>query len=466
MVRRRGKARVAAVVVGLGVASGLLAPARAADPLPTTLSLIGAPAYADATSTLQMSLVGDDAIPVAGATVSVLRRVSGTWRPIGTTTTDADGTAALAVLLRRVAGDNVFRARFAGSATHAPSASSAVTVPLLRRRGVVTLTGPASVVDEKSVRLRARWRTSSGAPVAGTVRLLRRDADGDWRRVRRLRTGADGFVEVVLAPRSDSRWRVEAPSLDWVTGDRSPVLAIDNLPPGRPVTLPARAPDPRITLPPQRRAVGEGPNVTIGRIPNAVWREMTGRSWHPGCPVGRGGLRLVRVNYWGYDGYRRRGEVVAAAGAARQMAGALAAMYRGRFPIRAMYRVDRFGWSRRLGGANDYRSMAAGNTSAFNCRSVVNRPGVRSPHSWGRSLDVNTWENPYRSATGLVPNAWWQSRSHPLVAWRSHSHAVVRLMARHGLRWTYGRGDTQHFDATYRNGRTASYPGCAHVVCK
>ena len=32
--------------------------------------------------------------------------------------------------------------------------------------------------------------------------------------------------------------------------------------------------------------------------------------------------------------------------------------------IRAMYREDRFGWSRRLQGANDYRSMAAGNTSA------------------------------------------------------------------------------------------------------
>ena len=82
--------------------------------------------------------------------------------------------------------------------------------------------------------------------------------------------------------------------------------------------------------------------------------------------------------------------------------------------------------------------MAAGNTSAFNCRDVTGRPGVRSPHSYGRSLDLNTWENPYRSARGLVPNAWWQSRSHPRIAWRSRTHPVVRIMARHGLRWTYG----------------------------
>ena len=91
------------------------------------------------------------------------------------------------------------------------------------------------------------------------------------------------------------------------------------------------------------------------------------------------------------------------------MSGALAEMYRKKLPIRAMYRVDRFGWSKRLRGGDDYKSMAAGNTSAFNCRQVVGSPGRRSPHSWGRSLDVNTWENPYRSAQGTVPNTWWMS---------------------------------------------------------
>ena len=148
------------------------------------------------------------------------------------------------------------------------------------------------------------------------------------------------------------------------------------------------------------------------------------------------------------------------------MAGALSEMYARKLPIRAMHRVDRFGWSARLQGADDYASMAAGNTSAFNCRQVVGNPYARSPHSSGRSLDLNTWENPYRSAQGLVPNAWWQSRSHPRVAWRSRTHAVVRIMARHGLRWTYGHGDTQHFDAT-ASGRVTYPTGCSRtVVCK
>jgi hypothetical protein len=112
-----------------------------------------------------------------------------------------------------------------------------------------------------------------------------------------------------------------------------------------------------------------------------------------------------------------------------------------------MYRVDRFGYGRRSGGGNDYASMRHDNTSAFNCRWVTGNPGVRSPHSYGYAVDINTWENPYRSKVGLLPNSWWMGHSDPRYAWRSASHPVVRIMVEHGFRWTYGLGDTQHFDA-------------------
>jgi hypothetical protein len=203
----------------------------------------------------------------------------------------------------------------------------------------------------------------------------------------------------------------------------------------------------------------------VSAVPDRVWSQMTGVSWRRGCPVGRAGLRLVRVSYWDYDGYARRGELVAATGAAHAMGAALAEMYRRHLPVRAIYRVDRFGWSGRSHGGDDYASMAAGNTSAFNCRDVTGRPGVRSPHSSGRSLDVNTWENPYRSAQGIVPNAWWQGHSHPWVAWRSRTHAVVQVMARHGLRWTYGVGDTQHFDYVGSSARARVAPRPCDLFC-
>jgi hypothetical protein len=173
---------------------------------------------------------------------------------------------------------------------------------------------------------------------------------------------------------------------------------------------------------------------------------MTGRSWHSGCPVGRSELRLVRINYWGYDGYRYRGEIVVRDDITGKTVGALSALYRAQLPIRSLYRVDRYGWSDYLHGGDNYRSMASGNTSGFNCRGVVGNPGVASPHSYGRAIDLNTWENPYHSQQGIVPNTWWASRSHPRIAWRSGEHQVVKIMRAHGFRWTYGTQDSQHFD--------------------
>jgi 5-hydroxyisourate hydrolase-like protein (transthyretin family) len=451
-------------VIAIVVALGLALPAQAADQVPTTLTMTGQEKYAGQVTPLQIRLRHDDTSPVVGGPVVVERREGGTWRTIGTVPTDADGRASLDATLFRRATDNVFRASYVGDADSAPAETGPVAVRLLRRNSQVTVGGPSSVVDEQSVRVSVRWTIANGDPVNGVVRLQRRVGD-HWRVVHRLRTGKDGRASISVRPRTDTSWRAQAPRLDWVSGDTSGVHHIDNLPPGNPVRLPSAAPRPRINLPDQPHAVGAGPNAAIRPIPAGVWNQMTGRTWHRGCPVGRSSLRYLQINYWDYSGYRRRGELVAHASVVGRMSAALAEMYRKQLPIRAMYRVDRFGWSSRVRGGDDYASMSAGNTSAFNCRDVVGKPGVRSPHSYGRSLDLNTWENPYRSRQGTVPNTWWMGHSHPRVAWRSRSHAVVQVMARHGLRWTYGNGDTQHFDAYASRGRLAARYAECETAC-
>lgn len=173
---------------------------------------------------------------------------------------------------------------------------------------------------------------------------------------------------------------------------------------------------------------------------------MQGKSWRRGCTP-RSQLRLIRVNYYAFDGYRRQGELVVNANAVPTFRNALNRLYAKKIPIRAMYRVDRFGYNATLRGADDYRSMAADNTSAFNCRGVVGNPSRRSPHATGRSFDINPWENPFRSSHGWTPNTYWVGRSHPRVAWRTHQHVVVRTMKAAGFRWTYGANDAHHFDA-------------------
>jgi 5-hydroxyisourate hydrolase-like protein (transthyretin family) len=446
--------RLAVGLLAVLVGVGLFVPAHAARAATTTLSLAADPGYADTDTTLRVDLVDAAGAGVSGAAVAIERRTAGTWTPVATVTTDEAGHATQPVTLSRTSGDNVFRATYAGDETH-DAATAQTSVALDRRGSRVVVDGPQKVVDGRSVPVRVRWTTINDQPVAGVVKLYRSLDGGPWRKVSTLRTGDDGRAEIRTVPRRDSRWRAKAVQRAWVEGDQSAVHRIDNLPPGKPVRLPKAAPSPRKKLPRQGHAAGAGPNVAVTRIPDGIWAQMTGRTWHAGCPVGRDGLRLVRVNYWDYQGYRRRGELVAAASAAGAMGAAIADMYRRKLPIRAMYRVDRFGWGKRSHGGDDYASMAAGNTSAFNCRDVTGRPGVRSPHSYGRSLDLNTWENPYRSAQGTVPNTWWQPHSHPRVAWRSRSHPVVQLMARHGFRWTYGLGDTQHFDYVGGSGRAA-----------
>ena len=456
--------RMSLTLVGVLLVLGLASPtAQAATP--TALQVTAPVGYADTSAPVEAALIDGAGAPVAGVVVVAERQLGGEWTALTSGATDADGRFAFAAVRARRAADNRLRISYAGDETHAP-ATAVLDLPLRQRASRAAIDGPPTVVLGRSVELSLTWRTASGIPVGGAVRLLQRTGAAKWVQDRVVRTGADGRARWRVEPTASTRWRAIVDATDWTRATRSDVQVLTVVPPMPPVNLPGAAPRPRAAVPSQPAGVGKGAHPVTTRVPDTVWRQMDGVSWHEGCPIGRNGLRLLRINYWGYDGFRHRGMLVAATGAVSSMAGALGSMYRGGLPIRSMYLVDRFGYSAELRGGNDYRSMAAGNTSAFNCRWVVNRPGVRSPHSYGRALDLNTWENPYRSATGLVPNTWWQSHSHALVAWRSSRHRVVRTLARHGLRWTYGLGDTQHFDVTRSDGRLVSDPACAGVVCE
>ena len=176
---------------------------------------------------------------------------------------------------------------------------------------------------------------------------------------------------------------------------------------------------------------------------------MDGISWTPGCPVGRAQLAYIRVNYYGFDGNRYRGELVVS----RTQAPAIAAVFTGlndtKFPIRSMRRPDVFGKSAHgLPGADDYASMAADNTYGFNCRYVVGkeRQKLQSPHSYGIAVDVNTWENPDRAAGGTYPDTWFATHRTAYAGVITAGGAVRALFARYGFGWGGTFGDFQHFD--------------------
>ena len=174
--------------------------------------------------------------------------------------------------------------------------------------------------------------------------------------------------------------------------------------------------------------------------------ERLAASWRPGCPVPLRDLRLVTITHWGFDGRTRPGELVVHASQAERIRRVFAELFAAAFPIEQVRLVDEF-------GGDDDRSMAANNTSAFNCRRV--KGSARwSQHAYGRAIDINPLQNPYLTRGGVRPPGGREflhrdgSRQGLITA----GGPVGAAFARIGWGWggTWASPDYQHFSA---NGR-------------
>jgi hypothetical protein len=183
--------------------------------------------------------------------------------------------------------------------------------------------------------------------------------------------------------------------------------------------------------------------ATIAPISAEVRRGMT--SWRPGCPVAIRQLRLLTLTHWGFDGRVQTGRLVVHRREAARVVRALRTIFAARFPIRRMQPVEAY-------GSDDDRSMAADNTSGFNCRRV---PGSRSwsAHAYGLAVDINPLENPEIVRGRVLPpaGAAYVDRSRHARGMIHRGAAVVGAFAAIGWRWGgYWRSpkDYQHFSAT------------------
>lgn len=189
-------------------------------------------------------------------------------------------------------------------------------------------------------------------------------------------------------------------------------------------------------------------SATVSTLDDATRQLMIGRSWHRGCPVPLRDLRLVRLTYYGFDGRAHHGELVVHRWYADGFMQVFRHLYEARFPIRRMRLVDHY-------GADDDRSMAADNTSAFNCRLRAGSSTEWSQHAYGRAIDVDPVENPFVTPTHVSPPAG--------VAYLDRTQMLLGMIhdrdrtwwAFHAIGWSWGGDwtgtiDYQHFSA---NGR-------------
>ena len=211
---------------------------------------------------------------------------------------------------------------------------------------------------------------------------------------------------------------------------------------------PDRAASSGASEPPGRWVAAASASAALPRFRSAVFTVTAANlpySYRPGCPVPPSRLRMVHVSYLGFDGREHIGRIVVAANRTWQVIAVFHSLYLQRFPIASMRPVDDF-------RASDAASMAANNTSAFNCR-VVSGSTRWSQHAYGTAIDVNPIQNPYVSGSTVQPAAGraYLDRSNKRKGMITAGDRVVRTFADVG--WSWGGywtspKDYQHFSTS------------------
>ena len=168
-----------------------------------------------------------------------------------------------------------------------------------------------------------------------------------------------------------------------------------------------------------------------------------GATWRPECPVAPTELRLIDLDYLGFDGSTHRGQLVVNEDVVDEVIAIFGDLKRLRYPIETMRTVDHYP------GADDELSMRDNNTSAFNCRALGDGWSL---HAYGRAIDINPLINPYIDSTGdLQPTtaARYLDRGRDDLGLLHDGDAAVQAFTSRGWRWGGDWSnpiDYQHFE--------------------
>jgi hypothetical protein len=191
--------------------------------------------------------------------------------------------------------------------------------------------------------------------------------------------------------------------------------------------------------------LGAGPPIFRSEpVAPRLLEKIRHTTWHPGCPVSPDDLRQLTLTFHDFQKEDRVGTLLVHKDLAIEVVRLFESFYRQGFQIERMVPVEEY-------AGNDDASMAANNTSAFNCRDVTGRTGVYSNHSWGRAIDINPLTNPYVKGATVLPPAGreYLDRSRVFPGSIVSDGFVVREFEKAG--WTWGgrwkdRQDYQHFE--------------------
>ena len=173
-----------------------------------------------------------------------------------------------------------------------------------------------------------------------------------------------------------------------------------------------------------------------------------GNSWRKGCPVGLNDLRYLSMSYLDFNGQSKEGELIVHKDVSVEVIEIFEALYEMDYPIKKMRLVSDY-------KANDWQSIEADNTSAFNCRNATGSKKW-SKHSYGKAIDINPIENPYISRSGRISHKeslQYRKRVHKKAtsadkALLLKNDKATKIFEKYGWKWGgdwSGVKDYQHF---------------------
>jgi len=182
--------------------------------------------------------------------------------------------------------------------------------------------------------------------------------------------------------------------------------------------------------------------------PQIKKRMIEGNSWRKGCPVSLDDLRYIRVKHMDFSGGERMGEIIVHKEVSVEVTEIFKALYHEGYPIYKMKLVSNY-------KGNDWQSIEADNTSAFNCRAATGSKKW-SKHSYGKAIDINPIENPYISRKGYISHKAsliYKKRAHQKPTYADKAILLkndqpVQIFKKYGWKWGgdwNGVKDYQHF---------------------
>jgi hypothetical protein len=194
----------------------------------------------------------------------------------------------------------------------------------------------------------------------------------------------------------------------------------------------------------------QGHNITESfyseEITQKIKDRINGKSYGEDCDIPYEELRYVSVLYWDFDHQSRVGELIVNKAITEDIIEIFAELYEAQYPIEQMVLVDEY-------DADDNKSMAANNTSAFNYR-VVEGTNRISKHSYGLAIDINPLYNPYvhevdgERVVTPVEGAMYEDRSLDSPYYIHSEDLCYQAFIRRGFTWGgdwKNQKDYQHF---------------------